>query len=48
MATRIDGARATTLADAAPFIDLTDLQRYRAQQADALATAADDMDDDDD
>jgi hypothetical protein len=52
MATRIDGARAATLADAAPFIDLEDLQRARAADADALEAAGehidDDVDDDDD
>ena len=46
MATKIDGARAATLADAAPFIDLEDLQRARAKDAANLEAAGDQIDDD--
>ena len=46
MATKIDGARAATLADAAPFIDLEDLQRARAADAANLEAAGDQIDDD--
>ena len=45
MATKIDGARAATLADAAPFIDLEDLQRARAKDAANLEAAGDQIDD---
>ena len=45
MAAKIDGARAATLADAAPFIDISDLRRAQVQASPAqLTNAADQID----
>ena len=44
MAARIDGARAATLSNAAPFIDLSDLQHAQVNSVRNLATAAEQID----
>ena len=48
MAVRIDGARAATLANAAPFIDIDDVRRAQAAAAEPLAAAAERIDDEPD
>ena len=46
MATHVDAGRATTLADAAPFIDISDVRRQMVPEA--LADAAAHLDDEPD